>query len=179
MKVILNICSAASLACVLCIATGNFDTLVPEAVARHTMPSVNRNLSTAPIALGTHARSKVLRYFDTYRGEPMGLPPASAASVKLGEIPAAWMNSSIRTGVVVQESDRSALVEAPAQLVRVLPAQSGAVRYYLAGSNLVTVNENYKVLDSVRIPTVRLPGNEPAADAEPLQLVRHVDRRSR
>lgn len=180
MKTILNLCSAASFACVLWFAAGNWLPLSPSGVARKTAGSAGRPAHSQVVEFGSHARSKVVQYFDTYRTEPLGLPADCAARVKVGEIPAAWSNTGIRRGVMVRENERSALLEAPAELVRVLPADFQNVRYFLAGCNLVAVNGSYKVLDSIRIPTVRLPdGHEMTGPPEPLQLVRHWDRRGR
>ena len=36
-----------------------------------------------------------------------------------------------------------------------MPAPAGAVRYYVAGSNVVAVNPAYQVVDSIQIPTVK------------------------
>ncbi len=119
----------------------------------------------------------MVQYFDTYRSEPLGLPADCAARVKVGQIPVSWSNTGISAGAVIRENERSALVDAPVELVRVLPHET-EVRYFLAGGNLVAVNGNYKVLDSVRIPTIRLSGGiQSTGSAQALQLVRNIDRR--
>ncbi|MES2920593.1 MAG: hypothetical protein V4819_03555 [Verrucomicrobiota bacterium] len=37
-----------------------------------------------------------------------------------------------------------------------LPAPSTGVRYYVAGSNVVAVDSEYRVVDSVQIPSIKL-----------------------
>lgn len=176
MKAILNICCAASFACVLWLATSDFIPSSPAAVASNPAGSGRGIAPRKAAAFSSHVRSKVVQYFDTYRNDPLGLPAASSASIEAGEIPAAWIASGIRAGVVVQASERSALVEVPTEVVRILPARQPSIRYFLAGSNLVAVDPGYKVVDSIEIPTVGLPD---AADPESVQLVRHVDQRTR
>lgn len=81
--------------------------------------------------------------------------------------------------MVITEGSRPALVEAPEELVRVLSADEGQVRYYLAGNHLVALDAGYKILDAVRIPTVRLSGEDPVAKAPSIHLVRHIHRQGR
>jgi hypothetical protein len=172
MKTLLNLCSAASVVCLLAIAARSLQ--IPASVKVAGKPASHlRHASYDEVVFNSHARSKVVQYFDTFRADPMGLPPACAARIKSKEIPAPWENSGIAPGVVVSESERSALVEAPAELVKVLSTRSqDDVRYYLAGSNLVATTAAFKVLDSVRIPTVRLPNGNGATD--PPRWDRHV-----
>ncbi|MES2441018.1 MAG: hypothetical protein V4584_18280 [Verrucomicrobiota bacterium] len=167
MKAILNLCCAASAACVIAFAAG-FVEPSSNAVVRKTDGNGSRTLVNQGIGFGSHARSKVVQYFDTYRTDPLGLPAACAQQIKQREVPASWTSDEIRSGMVVKEGERPALVEAPAELVRVLPARQTSVRYFLAGINLVAVDDGYKVVDSVRIPTVRL------SERGALQLVGHV-----
>lgn len=102
------------------------------------------------------SRTKVVKYFDTYKGERYGLPPGWVTRFKVKEIPTAWRTSRIAPGVIVTEKQRPYLVEAPPELVKVLPAQaSKEVRYYVAGGNVVAVDEKYRVVDSIQIPSVK------------------------
>ena len=71
------------------------------------------------------------------------------------EIPAGWRTTRIAPGLVVQEKERPYLVEAPAELIDVLPPSTGGVRYYVAGSNVVAMDSTYKIVDSVHIPSVK------------------------
>lgn len=173
MKDILNICCASAFTGVVLIAVGQLDSASPSTAARSTKPVVSRYAPAPMVALGSHARLKVVQYFDTYRTNPLGLPPSCAAAIKVEEIPESWTTAGIAPGKVVQVSERQALVEAPAELVRALPAGQPAVRYFLAGTNLVAVDSGYKVVDSIRLPRVRLSVAEPGAEAGSLQIVEH------
>lgn len=102
------------------------------------------------------ARTKVVRYFDAYKGNPHGLPPAWAAKVKVKEIPREWRNSRIEPGATVQENQRAYLIEAPKDLTEALPPPAAGVRYYVAGSNVIAVDANYRVVDSVQIPSIKI-----------------------
>lgn len=110
---------------------------------------------TTTTTFNPEVRTKVVTYFDAYKTNPHGLPPAWAAQVRVKELPAAWRTSRIAPGVVIQEKERAYLVDAPAELVRVLPAPASGVRYYVAGSNVVAVDSTYRIVDSVQIPTVQ------------------------
>lgn len=144
MKAILNLCCAASAACVIAFAVGFVEPSATKASAGETEE-----------AFESHAGSKVVQYFDTYRADPLGLPAGCAREVQTRAIPVSWTNHEIDRGSMLAEGERSALVEAPAELVRVLPTRHTPIRYYLAGSNLVAVDNSFKVVDSIRIPTVR------------------------
>lgn len=103
------------------------------------------------------ARTKVVKYFETYKGERYGLPPAWVTRFNVKEIPAAWRTTRIAPGLVVTEKQRPYLVEAPPELVKVLPAPvSEDVRYFVAGGNVVAVDKSYRVVDSIRIPSVKI-----------------------
>lgn len=111
---------------------------------------------TTTTTFNPEARTKVVTYFDAYKTSPHGLPPAWAAQVRVKEVPTAWRTSRIAPGVVIQEKERAYLVDAPAELVKVLPASTSGVRYYVAGSNVVAVDSSYRIVDSIQIPTVKL-----------------------
>ena len=101
-------------------------------------------------------RTKVTKYFDTYKTERYGLPPAYVQRIKVKEIPAAWRTSVVAPGVVITEKERPFLTEAPPELIKVLPAPSPDVQYYMAGGNVVAVDRNYKVVDSIQVPSVKI-----------------------
>ena len=61
---------------------------------------------------------------------------------------------SIPTGTVITDVYRPLLVEAPEKLVSYFPADAG-YSYYIAGSNVVAIDDGYRVVDSIRIPTIR------------------------
>ena len=118
-------------------------------------PGVTETTTTTTTSFNPEARTKVVTYFDTHKGNPHGLPPGWATRVKVKDVPAAWRTSRIAPGVVVTESQRSYLVDAPPELVQVLPSPSTGVRYYVAGSNVVAVDSSYKIVDSIQIPTIK------------------------
>jgi hypothetical protein len=105
-------------------------------------------------------RTKVVKYFDTYKTNPHGLPPAWASKVKVKEVPATW-RATISPGMVIAEKERSYLVDAPPDLVEVLPPARSGVRYYVAGSNVVAVDSaSYKVVDSISIPSIKIEAED-------------------
>ena len=98
-----------------------------------------------------------MKYFEPFKTERYGLPPAYVTRVKVKEIPAAWRTTTaIAPGVVITEKERPFLVEAPPELIKVLPAPAAEVRYYMAGSNVVAVDKSYKVVDSIQVPSVKI-----------------------
>lgn len=184
MKIFLNLCSAVGLACLMTITASEFGIAAAMAVVGKSEDRMARKMDgrqapeasfAAPVVFNAHARSKVVQYFDTYRSEPFGLPPACAVRVD-DETPAWWEDPGIALGCAIPESDRKFLMEVPVELVRVLAAQSEVeARYYLAGRSLVAVDASCKVLDTVSIPTVRMgDGRELAKTSRPLVMVRHL-----
>lgn len=97
-------------------------------------------------------QTKVVKYFEPYKTEQYGLPPGVTVTVK--EIPAEWRSSRIAPGVVVAEKQRTYLVAAPPELVKILPAPRAETSYYIAGSNVVAVDKSYKIVDSIHIPSI-------------------------
>jgi hypothetical protein len=100
-------------------------------------------------------RTKVVKYFDTYKTNPHGLPPAWATKVRVKEVPAAW-KTTIAPGYVIEDTYRTHLVEAPSDLISVLPTAPSGVRYYVAGSNVIAVDSGYRVVDSIPIPSIKI-----------------------
>lgn len=123
-------------------------------VSKNADGSVTKT-ETKTTTFNPESRTKVVKYFDTYKTEAHGLPPAWATKVKVKEMPMTW-RSSIAPGLVIAEKERSYLVEAPSDLVSVLPTATSGVRYYVAGSNVVAVDSSYRVVDSVAIPSIKL-----------------------
>lgn len=101
------------------------------------------------------ARSTIIDYFESHRNAERGLPPEIASKMRVRDLPESW-KTSIEPGSTIKEDQRAYLLEAPADLTRKLPAAPSGVRYYIAGSNVVAVNKDYKVIDTVQIPTVKL-----------------------
>ncbi len=114
--------------------------------------------TTTTETFSSDARTRAVAYFDAYKGDPHGLPPAWAGRVRVKELPSTW-RSRIEPGAVITETERSYLVDAPSDLVQVLPAASGGVRYYVAGGNVVAVDDRYRVVDSIQIPSIRFSGD--------------------
>lgn len=101
-------------------------------------------------------RTKAFNYFETYKTEPHGLPPALATAVKVERIPAEWRTTTLERGYVIPEAERDYLAPVPSDLVEVLPQQEESLKYYLMGSQLVTVDTSkMAVVDSVKIPTIQ------------------------
>ena len=57
-------------------------------------------------------------------------------------------------GIMIEEDFRAHLVAAPPELVKILPEPESEVRYYVAGSNVVAVDKDFRVVDSLRIPSI-------------------------
>jgi hypothetical protein len=125
-------------------------------VQEHGDGSTTEKHTTTTKTFNPEVRTKVTKYFDTYKTERYGLPPAYVSKVKVKEIPAAWRTSTIAPGVVITEKERPYLVEAPPELIKVLPAPTPDVQYYMAGGNVVAVDKSYKVVDSIQIPSVKI-----------------------
>lgn len=88
--------------------------------------------------------------------EARGLPPTIVMRVKVKEVPAAWRTTRIGTGAVIQEKERVHLIDAPPELEKVLPPPTPNIRYYVAGSNVVAVDRDFRVVDSVHIPSIKI-----------------------
>lgn len=118
--------------------------------------STTEKHTTTTKTFNPEARTKVVKYFDTYKTERYGLPPAYVSKIKVKEIPAAWRTTAIAPGVVITEKERPYLMEAPPELIKVLPPPTPEVRYYVAGGSVVAVDKNYKVVDSIQVPSVKI-----------------------
>ncbi len=101
------------------------------------------------------ARTKVVEFFESYSSNPHGLPPAWVERIEVKEIPSAW-RTRIQPGVVIEQEHRTHLIPAPAELIKVLPPAPEQVTYYVAGGNVVAVDESYKVVDAIQIPSVKI-----------------------
>lgn len=149
MKPIFRACSIVTLGCVLPLAAQQTKTTETSEVQKHADGSVTKTDTTTTRTFNPEARSKVVTYFETYKGKPEW-------RAKFKGVPAEWRTSRIEPGVVVTETQRSHLVEAPADLVSVLPQPTAGVRYYVAGSNVVAVDESYRVVDSIQVPSIKI-----------------------
>jgi len=125
-------------------------------VQQHADGSTTEKHTTTTKTFNPEVRTKVTKYFDTYKTERYGLPPAYVTKIKVKDIPAAWRTSVIAPGVVITEKERPFLTEAPPELIKVLPTPAGDVQYYMAGGNVVAVDRSYKVVDSIQVPSVKI-----------------------
>ena len=130
------------------------ETTTEQTTTRNSDGSVNETTTTTT-TFNPAAQTKVVEYFDTYKTNPNGLPPEWATQMKIKQLPPAWRTTRIAPGTVVTQEQRAFLMEAPPALVKVLPAAQPEVRYYVAGGNVVAVDKTYKIVDSLRIPSVK------------------------
>ena len=119
----------------------------------HADGSTTQTTTETTRTFNPEVQTKVVKYFDPYKGERHGLPPGVTVSVK--EMPTEW-RTTVRPGVVVAEKQRSYLVAAPPELVKMLPEAREETRYYIAGSNVVAVDKSYKIVDSIHVPSIKL-----------------------
>lgn len=179
MKSIIQLGSVITLGCMLPLAaqvtqsvqttqtTGAGGTKTTETTeTTRTGNGVTETTTTTTHTFNPEARTKVVTYFDQYKADPHGLPPGFVKQVHVKEIPVEWRTTRIAPGVVVTEKQRPYLVSAPAELVSVLPAPAEGVRYYVAGSNVVSVDTSYKIVDSVQIPSIKYSEDEDEIEIE-------------
>jgi hypothetical protein len=156
MKTIAKLISVAVLGGLFPLAAEVTETRETSETRENADGSTTETETSTTTTFNPEARTKVVKYFDTYKTERYGLPPAWVTRVKAKELPAAWRTTRIAPGVVITEKERPYLMEAPPELVKVLPPPSSGVRYYMAGGNVVAVDKGYKVVDSVHIPSVKI-----------------------
>lgn len=149
-----TIISSLSFALILSAGAQVTETTTEKKTTATSDGAVEQSSTTTTTTFNPEVQTKVVQYFDAYKTSPNGLPPEWAAQIKIKELPSAWTTTRIVPGTVLAEDTRSFLVEAPPALVKILPAPKAEVRYYVAGGNVVAVDKTYKVVDSVRIPTV-------------------------
>ena len=160
MKSIINVYSLVMIGCILPLGAQVKETTQTTETTQNAAGGITETTTTTTQTFNPEARTKVVTYFDAYKGNPHGLPPGFKGVVRAKESPAAWRTTRIAPGVVVSETQRSYLVEPPPELVKVLPAPSAGVRYYVAGSNVVAVDRSYKIVDSVQIPSIKYSEDE-------------------
>ena len=122
----------------------------------HADGSVTEKQTTTTRTFGPDVEKRVVKYFEPYKTERYGLPPAWISTVKVKEMPATWRTTRLSTGMVIQEKERPFLMAAPPELIKILPAPREEVRYYVAGSNVVAVDKEYKVVDAIQIPSIKI-----------------------
>lgn len=132
--------------------------LLAEVTTEETTTTADGSVTkteTKTTTFDPQSKTKIVKYFDTYKSEPHGLPPAWITKIKVKEIPSTWRTARITPGVVVSEKERAYLIAAPSDLISILPTPASGVRYYVAGSNVIAVDANYRVVDSIQVPSVK------------------------
>ncbi len=151
----------AALALALPLAAQVTQTTEKTEVRENPDGSVTERKTVTTRTFNPQVSSRVVKYFDPYKTEQYGLPRGLFANIEVSEIPETWRTRAIAPGVVVTEKERPYLVAAPAPLVKLLPpVETTKVRYYVAGGNVVAVDEEYRVVDSIRIPSVKIVVDE-------------------
>ena len=151
---ILPTLAGASLAFALTSLAQVKETTTEKTATRNADGSVSETTTTTT-HFNPEAQTKVVQYFDTYKTSPNGLPPEWSTQMKVKQLPPAWRTTRLAPGTVVTQEQRSYLMDAPPALVQVLPAAPADVRYVVAGGNVVAIDKSYKVVDSIRIPSVK------------------------
>ncbi len=155
MKTLMTAVSVFALGSVLHVAAQAEKVEKKTDVTENSDGSVTKTETKTTTTFNPEARTKVVQYFDTYKTDPYGLPPAWVTRMKMKEIPTTW-RTTIAPGVVLAEKERSYLVDAPPELVKVLPAPGTGVRYYVAGSNVVAIDPSFRIVDSIAIPSIKI-----------------------
>ena len=100
-------------------------------------------------------RDRAVSYFQKQKSQKYGLPPGIAKKYRTDKIPKEWRNRGLQRGYRVPSDYRSSLVAAPVDLISILGgALTGGQNYYLAGSNLIVVDQYYNVVDVVYLPSI-------------------------
>ncbi len=146
MKPLLHFFAVSGFTAVMLIGASYFGSPLPVAAATPTT-----------VIFGSHVRSKVLQYFDTLEEDRTGSSPG-------------FGQAKMTRGKVVTKAERESLTEVPRELARVLPDSMQWVGYHLAGSYLIAVDSQYKILDSILIPAVQ---RTHVGDLEVIQWTTH------
>ena len=136
-------------------ATAQVKETTTEKTTKTNADGTVEDTTTTTTTFNPEVQTKVVKYFDTYKTLPYGLPPEWSTRMKIKEIPPAWRTARVAPGTVFAEDVRPFLLEAPPALVKVLPPPTAEVRYYVAGGSVVAIDKTYKVVDSIQIPTVK------------------------
>jgi len=114
-----------------------------------TTRSGTSSTTTSSVSFNPEVRTKVVKFFDNDKAETW------SGKIKMKSVPAGW-RTTISPGMVIAEKERTLLVEAPPELVQVLPAPTAGIRYYVAGSNIVAVDSSYRVVDAINVPSIKV-----------------------
>ena len=151
---VLSTLGCVSLAFALTATAQVTETTTEKSTTRNPDGSISETTTTTT-HFNPEAQTKVVKYFDTYKTNPNGLPPEWSTRMKIKQLPPAWRTGPVARGTVVTQEHRAFLMDAPPALIQVLPPPPADVRYYVAGGNVVAVDKTYKVVDSIRIPSVK------------------------
>jgi hypothetical protein len=173
MKTRINACWAIALCMTLPLAAQQQTTETTETT--RSAGGVTETTTTTTTTFNPEVRTKVVNFFASHKSHPHGLPPGLTSKVKVREVPAAWRTSRIEPGVVISETQRSYLVEAPPELVKVLPAPASGIHYYVAGSNVVAVDPSFKIVDSVQVPSIKYEEDDDEVEIEAEQNGRKTE----
>ena len=97
MKSISHVLSIVTLGCTLSLSAETTQTEKTTDVTKNADGSVSKT-ETTTTTFNPDSRTKVVKYFETYKTNPNGLPPSWVAKVKVKEIPAAWRTTRIAPG---------------------------------------------------------------------------------
>ena len=132
----------------------------PEAVKTKTETKIEKTpngeikQTTTTRTFTPEVETRVVKWFEQYKTHPHGLPPGIAKKVEVNTIPTTW-RTEIEPGFVIEEEQRTYLMPAPQPLISALPERDDSHTYYIAGSNVVAVDSDYAVVESVSIPTLK------------------------
>lgn len=111
--------------------------------------------TTRTVTIEPEIRTKVVQYFEPYKTERFGLPPDVVTKFEVAKLPEQWRTVGITRGSVIEAENRTLLVKAPPKLVEILPSYPDqGYNVFLAGGNVVVVDPEFRVIDSIRIPTI-------------------------
>ncbi|MEK7949360.1 hypothetical protein [Luteolibacter soli] len=160
MKTTIAAMGAAALGIILPVTAQVTETHKKTEVREHADGTTTEKKTTTTTTTFTpEVKTKVVKYFEPHKTERYGLPSAWVTKVKVKDIPTTW-RTTIAPGVVIAEKERSFLVDAPPDLISVLPPAQADVHYYVAGGNVVAVDRDYKVVEAINVPSIKIVADE-------------------
>ena len=108
MKTLTQAIVIASLGVVLPATAQVTQTREKTETTEHADGSVTEKHTTTTKTFDADVQKRVVKYFDPYKEERYGLPPALVTSVKVKEIPATWRTTRLGSGVVITENGAGA-----------------------------------------------------------------------
>lgn len=169
MKTILTLFGSLSIAAVLPLAAQVTEKETTTDTQTNPDGSVTQTETTKTTTFTPAARKQVVTYFERYKTDPYGLPPAWVSTVKVKELPTHWHTDTMQPGFVFPKAERTYLVAPPADMVKVLPPAPTGVKYYVAGRQVVAVDPQFTVVDSITIPTISYSGKKLNIDEDDVE----------